>query len=355
MPDPLRLKWVSMAKMPNHGYGRVGRKFQEALEALPGVRLLDRLEGDWDVRVVVGTPDSWFLDHPQPDLILHTMWEAWPLPSTWARWVNHVGAVWVPSRWCERILREGGITVPILVCGYGVDPEEYAYVERERGPEDPYTFLVWARTLVDRKNSLLAIKAFAKADLPNARMVVKHNFNLGKPGHEGEWAREFPRADVREFRGRYDGRPVRNVTVLTGDLSTWEMARLMARADAFVYLSGGEGFGLMPLEAMATGLPVIAPVHTGMAEFLSDEVALTVPVVGWTDGWTLRDLWGEDCQVLQPDVDAVVERMVWCYEHRKEAAALGRRAAEYVAREWTWERSARRLVSLLRDWLAASA
>jgi len=344
----LRIKWVALAMQQNHGYGRVGRKLMEALAELPEVSLVDRLSTDWDLRVVVGTPDSWFLDHFHPDLVLHTMWEARPLPSSWPAVVNNAGAVWVPSRFCHDILREGGITQPIIVSGYGVDPREYAFVERDRDPDEPYTFLTWARTLIDRKNTLDVIRAFLRADLPNARLIVKHNFNLGPPSHDGEWAEIFPKVDVHEFRGKYREQPVEGVTVLTGDLSTWELAMLMARCDAFVYLSGGEGFGLMPLEAMATGLPVIAPVWSGLAEFISDEVALPVPVVGFGDGGTLNRVWGEACQVARMDLDAVAERMTWCYGHRAEAAELGQRAAEYVAQEWTWDVAARRALELLQ-------
>ena len=39
---------------------------------------------------------------------------------------------------------------------------------------------------------------------------------------------------------------------------------------AFICGSRGEGWGLPVIEAAAAGLPIISPLHTGLAEFLSD-------------------------------------------------------------------------------------
>ncbi len=46
----------------------------------------------------------------------------------------------------------------------------------------------------------------------------------------------------------------------------WEMGRLYAEADIFVYPSHFESFGLPPLEAMACGCPVITSPHPALAE-----------------------------------------------------------------------------------------
>ncbi len=343
----MRIKYYSMATVPNHGYGRIGGKIRTALQAA-GATMLDRMEGGWDLRLIVGTPDSWYLDHDMPDLVLHTMWEARPLPDNWLPWVNRAGALWAPSQFVADIMREGGVSRPILVAGYGVDPEEYAYVERERDAGAPYTFLVWAQTMMDRKETLLAIKAFAKAKLPGARMIVKHNWNLGIDSHDGELAEAFRNVDVQQFHGRYCDAPIEGVTVMTGTMSPGDMARLMYHCDAMVYPSAAEGFGLMPLEAMATGLTVIAPAYSGLAEYISDQTAVPLPIAGFKDSALMREVWGRPASVPRVELDDVVERMRWCYEHQDAARDLGRRAAAVVAREWTWPAAGRRALALLQ-------
>lgn len=55
------------------------------------------------------------------------------------------------------------------------------------------------------------------------------------------------------------------------------LASLMASCDAFVHAGDQETFGLVALEAMACGLPVIAPRAGGLAELVDDKVGASVP------------------------------------------------------------------------------
>jgi glycosyltransferase involved in cell wall biosynthesis len=56
-----------------------------------------------------------------------------------------------------------------------------------------------------------------------------------------------------------------------------ELPRLYAQADAFLFASLNEGFGLPPLEAMACGTPVVASCVTSMPEILGDAAFLVEP------------------------------------------------------------------------------
>ncbi len=63
-----------------------------------------------------------------------------------------------------------------------------------------------------------------------------------------------------------------------GALPTEEVRRMLASADAFALASLHEGFGLVYLEAMQAGLPVVAANAGGQTDFLTDEAnALLVP------------------------------------------------------------------------------
>jgi glycosyltransferase involved in cell wall biosynthesis len=65
--------------------------------------------------------------------------------------------------------------------------------------------------------------------------------------------------------------------IFTGTISDTELFRLYNIADAFVFPSLIEGFGLPPLEAMACGCPVIASDRTSIPEVVGDAGILLDP------------------------------------------------------------------------------
>lgn len=96
------------------------------------------------------------------------------------------------------------------------------------------------------------------------------------------------------------------------------------RALTFVFPSFHEGFGIPPLEAMALGCPVVASQTSAMPEILGDAALLRDPRV--------PDQWLDAIAVLaaDPHLRAGLVERGWA------------RAALY-----TWDRSARRMLSLL--------
>jgi glycosyltransferase involved in cell wall biosynthesis len=74
--------------------------------------------------------------------------------------------------------------------------------------------------------------------------------------------------EIEQVRAFYAGTDA----VFTGMLDGDELVSAMASADALVFPSTNETFGLVPLEAMACGLPVIAPLAGGLVDTLRPEV-----------------------------------------------------------------------------------
>ena len=214
----------------------------------------------------------------------------------------------VPTRFVARVCRDSGVEVPIVVIPEGIDPDVYPYVER---PErEGLTTLVVA-TFVERKNTRVAVAAWKRAfdGDPTARLIVKARFGYGN------FVPDDPRIQLVD-----DSEPTRGI------------AHWYERADVLLAL-GSEGFGLPLVEGMATGLPAIALDSEGQSDTCADAAGLLLPVepATWRD---YEDTTFGRCGVHGcPSVEDVADRLRWVADHRDEARALGRAAAEWVPRE----------------------
>jgi hypothetical protein len=115
--------------------------------------------------------------------------------------------------------------------------------------------------------------------------------------------------------------------VKTGPKKGSDLLAEYAEADVFVLPSLEEGFGLVVLEAMRAGLPVIITSAVGAKDFVTDGV----------EGWV----------VPPANPEALREKIRWMQLHPTERQAMGRAAAERARSAGGWTASARRLVEAL--------
>jgi glycosyltransferase involved in cell wall biosynthesis len=126
--------------------------------------------------------------------------------------------------------------------------------------------------------------------------------------------------EVRAVLARYKRPEVRVI----GPVPNGEIARYYQQADALVFPSINDAFGLAILEGMACGLPVVATDHSCASDVIEDRV----------DGFVIPIR----------SVEAIKERLDWLYRHRDEAQEMGSRARRKVADRFTWDHYAERLI-----------
>ena len=314
-----KIGWHNIVSSDGTGYGMVGSMLYEAF-LRNGGRMVGHTDLDWDVHVCVSPPRSIYIGREKfrEDIILHSMFEATPLPSTWPNILNRCGLLWVPSQYVYDLYRDHGVTAPMFKVGYAVDNQMYTFKKREV-TDEPFRVLVWGDGLMTRKNVLTSIKAFLKAELPNSFLEVKVSDGIA------------PRAGIM-----WNQKPVENVIINSDPWTRLDLVQWLQSGDVGIYLSSGEGYGLMPMEAMATGLPMIIADNTGMREYANKDVALMVDCPTTELSQSLTAAYGESHFTVVPDFDQAVEHLRWAYHNRTQLYELGEKGSAHVTRQ-TWD------------------
>jgi glycosyltransferase involved in cell wall biosynthesis len=232
----------------------------------------------------------------------------------WAylRWLhNQADLNLCPSRFTQRQLYVQGFE-RVKVWRRGVDHERFtprhrSHAWRERlsdgHPEAPLLLYVGRLAPEKRVNWLRA----ALDALPQARLAI-----VGDGPSRAE------------LEALFAGTP----TLFTGYLRGKDLSHAYASADVFCFPSASETFGNVVLEAMASGLPVVAPNCGGQIDHIRhNENGLLVPA---------------------DDRAALAKQVAWLVADRPWAQQMGQNALAY-ARTQTWEAILGRLFENLQS------
>lgn len=221
----------------------------------------------------------------------------------------------VPSRFAlESFLDRGFPAARLLSIPYGADTRFFS-----PGPPPSRPFRIITVGLSLRKGTPYLLEAASRLGLTGGR---------GGPDMEiclaGAVAPDVA-AVLRETPV-----PVR----LLGALSHAELAPVYRSASVFVLPSVEEGMALSVLEALASGLPVVATPNTGAADIITHgHEGLIVPV---------------------RDAAALAEALLELYEDESKRRAMAEAAAE-TAGKWTWDAYGDRVAAAYTGLMTPSA
>jgi D-inositol-3-phosphate glycosyltransferase len=222
------------------------------------------------------------------------------------------------------LVRLGGDVGRIRAVPCGVNVRKFT----PDGPIEPRTpgrhRLVVVTRLVERKGVGNVVAALP--DLPDTELVI-----AGGPPRE-RLAQE-PEAVRLMAIAREAG--VQDRVIFRGRLERHEVPPLLRSADAAVSVPWYEPFGIVPLEAMACGVPVVAAAVGGLIDTVVDGVT------------------GIHVPPRRPD--AIVAAAQTLFADASLRASLGAAGVRRVRRLYTWERVADALLEVYGDVLPAGA
>jgi glycosyltransferase-like protein len=206
----------------------------------------------------------------------------------------------VSATWRQKLAADFGIEATIV--GNGVDRERYhprrdgsepALRERLGLGSGPIVLAVGG--VEERKNTLRLLEAFAGLSPrhPGAQLVIAGGASLlDHDSYQRRYA--LAKAELPLAPG---------AVVETGAMPDAEMPALYRLADVLAFPSMKEGFGLVVLEAMASGLPVVTSRMAPFTEYLGDRD------VEWCDPFAVSSIRDAIDRALWPPHRAgLVER-----------------------------------------------
>jgi glycosyltransferase involved in cell wall biosynthesis len=296
---------------------------QHPLERSVYARRVVRLEG-WTMPLVV-TAHSLFGEHSESTI------ENVMAPNLRAAdWV-----IAVSPHIADQAMQLGVQSRRLTVIRSGVDVEHFRLRPGDRaaarhtlgiGSETPLVLFVGNLEPRKQVDVLLRAMASVRSDMPDAALVI-----VGSGESAGVQDQTARLARLTHDLGLVADDAVRFV----GRVEDEQLLDYYAAADVFALPSSSEAQGIVALEAMACGLPVIA---SGVGGLLG----------------TIED--GRTGFLVPPgDVPALAERLLVLLRDDRQRHAIGAAARQVVEREFSWTRTVEATLAVYREVLKCPA
>ena len=258
-----------------------------------------------DVEINFIQPHLWHWTGPYR--IGYVPWESTELQEGWLEAMNgDCDELWTPSPVIAQWFRDAGVTKPVKVYQHGV---ESLWQPKRRSLSGRFSvFHHGAEGL--RKGSNEAFAAYQ-------RVLWE------------EYSKIVFKCTVSNFAIRGSHR----MEIIPGRLPIDDLVRLYQDMNLMLYPSWGEGFGLTPLQAMATGMPVLITRGWAPYEYLLEEHNLIdselVPV---PDGW---EKWHPG-KMFKPSINDAADKLRYQWDNRHELSDKAFELASVVHSDYNW-------------------
>jgi len=260
-------------------------------------------------------------------------WELEHIPQKWQHGLSKLQPIFAGSSFVQQALFAAGIAdAPIIP----VVPFDRPNKRTPRSSDQPFTFFANFDLLssVVRKNPFAVVQAFMNAfgKRSDVRLIVK------------SW--ESQRAQLERTPLLQITKDFPSIQFVHDDLDDEGMRTLIDSCDAYVSLHRSEGLGLGMLEAMCSGLPVIATAYSGNTDFLDATCGIPIPYslidVAAPDQPYQVEFLGATARWADPDLaaasgamrDLVANPELYQYLSTNARRQYEKRAADFASLRW---------------------
>jgi glycosyltransferase involved in cell wall biosynthesis len=251
-----------------------------------------------------------------------------------------------PSHWAASVLDNlFQLEMPIVVVPHGVTPVWSAQEIRRRGElmrqefeAGKFRVLHFSTSDRERKGTLELVQAWQRLLKEG---VIPESSELAL-------VMDYP-ARIRLVEKLADAdilMPKGLTCIDRPDLSPRDMATLLMCGHVVCQPSRGEAFGLVPLEALTVGVPIVATACTGHSEYLNANTDGAV-IVDTGELAPIDDLEGAAAPALAVEDIVVALRSAYSYWPSLQHAALEH--FEALTERWAWDRQLAPFITLLKS------
>jgi glycosyltransferase involved in cell wall biosynthesis len=295
---------------------------------------LQRVDLTRSVLYQAGTATSWNLDFYGRSRVGRTAFSTDRIPDGWAQCCNEMDEVWVPSEFNRQTFAGSGVDARrIRVLHTGVDTQLFRpglqplNIPHTRG----FNFLSVTSGRQQCGTDAL-LRAFVHEFKADEDVTLLLRILPDKDSSTDPEAK-FAFFIESELGRKLESTPT--TILLDAPFTQADRARLYASANAFVLPSRGEAWGHGCLEALASGLPVIATQWGGTSEFLCDVNSFPIAVEGVVSASCDDELLAGH-QWAEPSVDDLRQHMRAIFTDSSEAQRRAAQGRHDVVERWDW-------------------
>ena len=228
---------------PAVGFGYAGQNIVKTLQELGHV--VKFASASTPVQLNFTQPHHFKL-HKGQYQIGYTPWESTSMRKDWVDTFNQCNEVWAPSDWNAEVYKNNGVTKPIFVYPHGIE-EKWKPYKRSLAEDRPFKFLHIGEPS-PRKSGQLVVDVFIElfGNNPKYELTIK--------AHGSHTIRVYDKGkNLVPVNTLYS-----NIKIIKEEYSVDQLVNLYHMHHVLLYPTWGEGFGFIPLQALATGMPVIS-------------------------------------------------------------------------------------------------